>query len=164
MDRQQIALKLTIDGLGLHFNIDAFDDRLILQKAVYLAQAIGVNLGYYYQWYIHGPYSPTLTQDEYAIAVELGQDIDESKGWILDSVSQDRLKNLMNLIPKSGKKEVSRKLVLLASVHFLVSRKQIHISEAKEMSTTLKKFGKDFSEEEVREAARELQLYGLLTG
>lgn len=164
MDRQQIALKLTIDGLGLHFNIDAFDDRLILQKAVYLAQAIGVNLGYYYQWYIHGPYSPTLTQDEYAIAVELGQDIDESKGWILDSVSQDRLKNLMNLIPKSGKKEVSRKLVLLASVHFLVSRKQIHSSEAKEMSTTLKKFGKDFSEEEVREAARELQLYGLLTG
>jgi len=164
MDRQQIALKLTIDGLGLHFNIDAFDYRLILQKAVYLAQAIGVNLGYYYQWYIHGPYSPTLTQDEYAIAVELGQDIDESKGWTLDSVSQDRLRNLMNLIPKSGKKEVSRKLVLLASVHFLVSRKQIHSSEAKEMSTTLKKFGKDFTEEEVREAVRELQKYGLLTG
>jgi len=49
MDRQQIALKLTVEGLGLPFKIDTFDDRLILQKVVYLAQAIGVHSGYYYQ-------------------------------------------------------------------------------------------------------------------
>lgn len=163
MDRQQIALKLAIEGLGLPFKIDTFEDRLILQKAVYLVQAIGVNLGHYYQWYLHGPYCPSLTRDEYAILDEIGQDTDESKGWTLDNVSKDRLKNLKNLIPKSKKKkEDSRKLVLLASVHFLVSRKQIRSSEANEISNTLKKFGKNFTEQEVREAVRELQEYGLL--
>lgn len=163
MDRKQIALKLTIKGLGLPFKIDTFEDRLILQKAVYLAQAIGVNLGYYYQWYLHGPYCPSLTRDEYAVAGELAWDFDESKGWTLDSVSRGRLKNLTNLIEKSERRELSRKLELLASVHFLVSRKQVHSSESKEILTTLKNFEKDFSEEEVREAMRELQKYELLT-
>ena len=63
MDRQQIGVKLAIDGLKLPFVIDTFMDRLIMQKAVYLAQAAGVNLGYYYHWYLHGPYSPSLTRD-----------------------------------------------------------------------------------------------------
>jgi hypothetical protein len=45
MDRQQIALKLAADGLGLHFKIGSFQDRLILQKAIYLVQAAGVHLG-----------------------------------------------------------------------------------------------------------------------
>ena len=46
MDRQQIGVKLAIDGLELPFKIDTFMDRLIMQKTVYLAQAAGVNLGY----------------------------------------------------------------------------------------------------------------------
>ena len=48
MDRQQIGVKLAVDGLGLKFKIDTFMDRLIMQKAVYMAQAKGVNLGYFY--------------------------------------------------------------------------------------------------------------------
>jgi len=56
MDRQQIGVKLTIDGLNLPFKIDGFQDRLIMQKSVYLAQAAGVHLGYYYHWYLYGPY------------------------------------------------------------------------------------------------------------
>ena len=63
MDRQQIGVKLTIDGLKLPFKVDSFEDRLIMQKAVYLAQAGGVNLGYYYHWYLYGPYSPSLHSD-----------------------------------------------------------------------------------------------------
>jgi hypothetical protein len=39
MDRQQIGVKLAIDGLGLQFKIDGFEDRLILQKAVYLGSS-----------------------------------------------------------------------------------------------------------------------------
>ena len=62
MDRQQIALKLAVDGLELPFEINSFEDRLILQKAVYLAQAGGVNLGYYYQWYLLGHFCLSLTR------------------------------------------------------------------------------------------------------
>jgi hypothetical protein len=38
MDRRQIALKLAADACGLDFRISTFEDRLILQKAVYLMQ------------------------------------------------------------------------------------------------------------------------------
>ena len=164
MDRQQIGLKLTVDGLKLPFQINTFEDRLILQKAVYLAQAAGVNLGYYYHWYLYGPYSPSLTRDEYAIGYELSQDADDSEGWKLDDESAERLKKLQNLIPKGDRSEVRQKLELLASVHFLVSRRQVRQNDAGEITATLKRFNKDFSEEDIKKALRELIDYGLLTG
>ena len=164
MDRQQISLKLAIDCLGLPFQISNFEDRLILQKAVYLAQAGGLHLGYYYHWYLHGPYCPSLTRDEYAIDYELRQDVDESKGWKLDDESGERLRELRKLIPEGQGGEVRRKLELLASVHFLVKRRQVHQNDTPEITMTLKRFNKDFSEEEVANALRELVENGLLTG
>ncbi|MHC4111256.1 MAG: hypothetical protein ACYSUY_09275 [Planctomycetota bacterium] len=162
MDRQQIGLKLTVDGLNLPFQISTFEDRLILQKAVYLAQAAGVNLGYYYHWYLYGPYSPSLTRDEYAIGFERGQGVDDSEGWKLDDESTGRLKKLQSLIPKGNRPEVRKKLELLASVHFLVNRRQVRQNDAREIAATLERFKKDFSEEEVQNALRELVDYGLL--
>jgi len=162
MDRQQIGLKLTVDGLKLPFRIDTFEDRLILQKAVYLAQAKGVNLGYYYHWYLHGPYSPSLTRDEYAIGYERNQGIDDSEGWKLDDDSSERLKKLQNLIPKGERAHIRQKLELLASVHFLVNRRQVRQNDAREIAETLERFKKNFSEEEVQDALRELIDYGLL--
>ena len=162
MDRQQIGLKLTVEGLKLPFLINTFEDRLILQKAVYLAQAAGVNLGYYYHWYLHGPYCPSLTRDEYAIGCEHGQGIDDSEGWKLDDESSGRLKKLQNLIPKGNRPEVRNKLELLASVHFLINRRQVRQNDAREIAATLERFKKNFSEEEVQNALRELIDYGLL--
>ena len=153
---------LTVKGLNLPFQINTFEDRLILQKAVYLAQAAGVNLGYYYHWYLHGPYCTSLTRDEYAIGYELGPDVDDSEGWKLDDESTGRLKKLQNLIPKGNRPEVGKKLELLASVHFLVNRRQVHQNDAREIAATLKRFNKDFREEEVQNALRELIDYGLL--
>lgn len=161
MDRQQIGLKLALDGLGLEFKIDTFEDRLILQKAVYLAQDAGVHLGYYYQWYLHGPYSPSLTRDEYAVAEALARDMDDSKSWKLDEQSQERLKKLRDLIPKNGRQRV-RRLELLASVHFLVDRKQVHGRDIDQITDTLKRYNKDFSRDEVQNALEELIGYGLL--
>jgi uncharacterized protein YwgA len=162
MDRQQIALKLAVRGLGLNFRIGTFQERLILQKAVYLAEAGGVNLGYYYHWYLHGPYSPSLTRDAYAIESELRQELDESEGWKLDDESEQRLKQLRSLIPKDNDVR-GRKLELLASVHFLVNRKQVHANDAEEIAATLLRFEKDFSEDEVANALRELAENGIPT-
>ncbi len=164
MDRQQIALKLTVEGLGLTFEIDTFKKRLILQKAVYLAQEIGVRLGYYYQWYLYGPYCPSLARDGYSISEELIKDVDESKGWILDKASQNRLDRLKKLIIESEEEDRSRKLELLASVHFLLKRRQVQDKNTAEITAILKKFGKDFTEREVEDAMRELDKYELLAG
>lgn len=52
---------------GLIFNAlqikskDTFEDRLICQKKIYLLQQLGTDLGYGYNWYLKGPYSPALT-------------------------------------------------------------------------------------------------------
>lgn len=45
---------------------DNFDERLICQKKIYLLQSLGTNLGYMYNWYVRGPYSPALTTYIYA--------------------------------------------------------------------------------------------------
>jgi len=44
-----------------------FNSRLILQKTVYLLEQFGLNIGYYFSWYLRGPYSPSLTRDTYAL-------------------------------------------------------------------------------------------------
>jgi uncharacterized protein YwgA len=162
MDRQQIGVKLTIDGLGLDFKINSFQDRLIMQKSVYLAQTAGVNLGYYYHWYLYGPYSPSLTRDEYAIAMDISADMDESKGWKLDERSSQRLEEIRSLFTGLERDKLAKKLELLASVHFLIDRRQVSKVDTNRITETLERFNKDFSEEEVKKALGELISYGLL--
>ena len=164
MDRGQIALKLSIDSLGLKFQIDDFRDRLILQKVVYLVQAAGVHLGYYYQWYLHGPYSPSLTRDEYAVAADISAGLDDSKGWTLDAISLDKLGRLSSMFNESDRGKLATKLELFASVHFLLRRRQVPDNSALEITAILRKFDKNFTEEEVENAIRELERYGLLAG
>jgi len=162
MDRQQIGVKLTTDGLGLDFKINSFKDRLIMQKSVYLAQAAGVNLGYYYHWYLYGPYSPSLTRDEYAISMDISADMDESKGWKLDDKSSQRLKRIRGIFAGLKGDKLAKKLELLASVHFLIDRRQVSKVDTSRITKTLERFNKDFSEEEVKKALGELISYGLL--
>ena len=50
----------------LHVSKGRFDERLICQKKVYLLQSLGTNLGYTYNWYVRGPYSPALTTYVYS--------------------------------------------------------------------------------------------------
>lgn len=163
MDRQQIGVKLTIDGLGFQkFRIQTFEDRLIMQKAVYLAQTAGVNLGYYYHWYLYGPYSPSLTRDGFAIAMDISAGLDESKGWRLDDESSKRIERIQCLFGEKCSSKLARKLELLASVHFLVDRKQVSRVDTGQITATLRRFNKDFSEEDVEDALEELKSYDLL--
>ncbi len=164
MDRQQIGVKLTTNGLGLDFKIKYFQDRLIMQKSVYLAQTAGVNLGYYYHWYLHGPYSPSLTRDEYAIATDISVGLDETEGWKLDDRSSQRLEEIRGIFTEPERDKLARKLELLASVHFLIERRQVSKVDTSRITTTLERFNKNFSEEDVQKALGELKSYGLLTG
>ncbi len=164
MDRQQIGVKLTIDALNLPFQINSFEDRLIMQKTIYLAQAAGINLGYYYHWYLHGPYSPSLTRDEFAIATDISVDLDESEGWKLDDSSSHKLQKIRGIFTENERDELAKKLELLASVHFLIDRKQVSEVDTSRITSTLKRFNKDFSEKDVKGALGELKAYGLLQG
>lgn len=48
-----------------NFDMLSFDNRLKLQKYVYLMQAFGLNIGYNFFVYLHGPYCPELTRAAY---------------------------------------------------------------------------------------------------
>lgn len=68
MEPKLLALKLFLDELKIDASIDTLDDRKRVQKAIYLGQLTGADLGYRFGWYIRGPYSPDLTKDYYSLA------------------------------------------------------------------------------------------------
>jgi uncharacterized protein YwgA len=165
MDRQQIGLKLTLDSLGLSARLNTFAERLILQKATYLAQAAGVQLGYHYNWYLRGPYSPSLTRDAFAVADEVARNSDDLAGWSLDTTSKQRLRQLAPLLDKKRQdtEAFARHLELLASIHFLWTNRGADLGAA-DLKTILKRYGKDFTEKQIQEAVQELTAHGLRPG
>ncbi|MCH5279620.1 MAG: hypothetical protein J1E60_07530 [Christensenellaceae bacterium] len=69
MNNSHIATAIVIRDLNC-YTLETINDRILLQKKVYLAQDIGLPLGYGYSWYIYGPYSPDLTAVAYQIIPE----------------------------------------------------------------------------------------------
>ncbi len=156
MDRREIGLKLTISALDLPFQMDTFDDRLILQKAVYLAQEAGVKLGYFYNWYLRGPYSSALAEDAFSVNVAIAGENDESEAYELANEQLKDLERIGELVKEQNRAGLARRLELLASVHFLIDRKQVSGRDPKTIVERLKKFGKDFDEVDVSDALEEL--------
>ncbi|RZN34949.1 MAG: hypothetical protein EFT35_08865 [Methanophagales archaeon ANME-1-THS] len=57
-----------LERSGIHkFNPEDFISRLRMQKYVYLARFFGFDLGYEYNLYLRGPYSPALAEDYYRL-------------------------------------------------------------------------------------------------
>ncbi|ADB57086.1 hypothetical protein [Archaeoglobus profundus] len=57
-----------LENAGVYkFSIETFEDRLKLQKIVYIAKHFGIDLGYEFNEYIRGPYSPDLADDYYSL-------------------------------------------------------------------------------------------------
>lgn len=75
---------------------DSFDDRLICQKKIYLLQALGTDLGYAYNWYVRGPYSPSLTNYVYT-NLDVLENNDFSK-YKLSKKAQDNVDKVNGLI------------------------------------------------------------------
>ena len=69
MERYELAAILKDVG---NFSMDDFAGRLTLQKTVRILQAFGVNLGYRFTWYLHGPYCKALVGDGYAARQVVG--------------------------------------------------------------------------------------------
>ena len=67
MEMKLVLLKLFLDKLGISSEIDTFEKRKTIQKAVYLGQLTDVDLSYRFGWYLKGPYSPSLAEDYYPL-------------------------------------------------------------------------------------------------
>ncbi len=121
MESPQIVLKLVLDTLGVPDSIAEVDDRKRIQKAIYLAQAAGVDLSYVFGWYVMGPYSPALTRDYYTLALALEAKDNGYEGKSLRADLQKKLGSLQPLMqpPQDTHLCLESWLELLASIHFL---------------------------------------------
>ena len=164
MDRQQILLAKTLEAAELPLNLKTFDDRLILQKAVYLLQSAGIHLSYRFRWYLRGPYSPDMTAGAFGIINEGEYGVQELKSWELDTESAllaQKLKPLLQSVCES-KVEQARRLELLASALFLFKTEQADPGDSFATTEILTKNHKHYTEKEVQTAIEELQAHGLL--
>ncbi len=164
MDRQQILLAKSLNAAQVPLDIKTFDNRLILQKAVFLLQSAGIKFGYRFRWYLRGPYSPDMTSDAFGILREGDSAEKELKQWKLDGVSAELAGKLQPLLKRDGEsaEEQAKRLEVLASVLFLFNTGQAPREDHESTSKVLKRNGKDFDVAQVREASSELEKYGLV--
>ena len=101
---------------GEGFRYSDFNQRMEMQKAIYLLQNMGVPVGEYgFRWYLHGPYSQSLQDDMY---YENGI---KYKKIILSKEYAESVKKLRELVgsEKKGRYSVANWVECLASIHYL---------------------------------------------
>ena len=121
MQESLIVLRLVLNALGQSPNISTVDERKRLQKAIYLAQISGADMGYRFNWYVKGPYSPTLAKDYYLLAEHEPALRDADKKWALPSSLMSRLHSVrpLHTPPPDAPLSQPNWLELVASLHFL---------------------------------------------
>ena len=118
MDGVQIRLKLMLNTLGIPSDISSLENRILIQKAIFIAQEAGSNLGYSYSWYVHGPYSPELTKDYYILNNDLAcGDKDFNKYTLVPTLTEniDKIKHIFT-VPKGVGLSQEKWLELVASI------------------------------------------------
>lgn len=96
------------------FSIRTFEDRLVLQKTVYLLQTFGIYLGYQFNWYLHGPYSPQLTRDAFGLQTDWSA---YKQVFFANPAVDDRIKEFLTFVARH--KNDPLWLETIASAHFL---------------------------------------------
>ena len=121
MDRQTIDLGFILRKFPeFEFSMQAFDDRLRLQKFIYLMQAFDVYLGYDFSWYLRGPYCTRLATCGFALDDGVYRRIPEhtrATGFAREAV-QHRFEKFREYI-KSHEND-AKFLEIAASLHYLI--------------------------------------------
>jgi hypothetical protein len=157
MDKGIALVLRTLEGLDVPPDIGTVAQRKHIQKAVYIAQAAGVPLGYEFNWYVKGPYSPELTRvyyrDEFAAAA-----VHQERPQLRADLRQ-RLENVREVLVAGKPAGLSPDdwMELVASWHFLRSRRRLPEDQATAVLAEQKPHVAGFKEEADR-ALRELAL------
>lgn len=127
--------------LEVNTDLSSFSNRKLLQKLTYLIEVFGINLGFKFSWYVHGPYDRHLTSVLYDDSPE------ESNRSVSENSNQSQcLKNLKEFLGNDITS--SRNLELIVSLHYLnhIGKKD-NLSD-NEIITKLLKLKPQFSREE----------------
>lgn len=121
MSPSDIVLKLVHDALvGGEVRVDTFRDRLVVQKKFYLGQLTGLDLGYRFAWYLHGPYCRQLTADIFRLKEQLDSGDHAYEGAQLGVEARRRLDRAREIWEgRPADIDEDDWLELLASLHYL---------------------------------------------
>jgi hypothetical protein len=127
-------------------SIQSFNDRMKLQKLVFLARQVGFDTGFSFSWYIHGPYSPSLTNFLYTAndvgILDTAPTIPEDEKRRLDA-SVILLRRLLG--DDLNKPKV---LELIASVWYFLPQGPVSRERKESLAKMLHQVKPDFSVEE----------------
>jgi len=94
------------------------EERMQLQKIVYLLQVGGIRLGYGFGWNKYGPYSQDLANDAYAVLSVEPDKYRETETWVFNAATERKLKSFEGFLSKI-EKDRNKMLELVASVDFM---------------------------------------------
>ena len=138
----EIPIETAFRKLGMKANVSTFEDRIKLQKIVYLCEELfGLKLGFAssFSWYLHGPYSPTLTRVVFR----------KKEGKPIGYSQFDELKAVVARDFFKRYSHPADKLELIGSLYYIIK----NIKEANKTSKeTFRKLKPQFKPEEVDEA------------
>lgn len=119
----EMHLKLYLDELGVSSEGGTLEDRKRVQKAVYIGQMAGADLGYTFSWYLLGPYSPELAHCYYSLRGGIGEGDDRYKGYRLMGYALLRLGAIRGvmIVPKGVCLPQEDWLELIASVIYIMN-------------------------------------------
>lgn len=133
------------------FDISTLDKRIIVQKKIFLTEKLGVNLGYDFSWYIHGPYCSQLTEAVYE-CVPMG--IHTFAGYSISDAASKAVQEVNGIddLAEIVQMNHSQWLELVASLVFW------HENATEESAIeNVKRYKKQFSEKLIRTAAELLR-------
>ena len=122
MDKQFVSVSMvhefTLNRLPSNKSLE---DRLILQKLIYLAKHLGIDCGdFRFSWYKKGPYSPALTRVIYNNIAEL-ENSDIQKNYVLLESAKKELIPLREIFKENTTKLSEADWIeLLGSIVYLI--------------------------------------------
>jgi len=130
-----------LEHLGIPLNVDDFESRIRVQKVAYILEFMGVNLGYLFNLYVHGPYSPQLALDYYHCKEG---SIGEELNCELSKEEKDVLKRIKKVVKPYTKSEI---LEGMSTILYLI--KEGKIKEPDEAFEILKELKPNLTEKDI---------------
>lgn len=162
MKEENISLAVALRDLDC-FSLNTLSDRLLVQKKIYLSQALGIDFGYRYNWYLKGPYSPELTSAAFDI---IPHGIDYIKEYEFGSEVLSVFSKVNQMCDSENREKRNMAIAdwyeLLASIHYL---KNNIIGPNKEaVCSKLISEKPKYTSDDFYAAWEELKLSGLIVG
>jgi len=161
-DSTKFKLLATFRAMEQKIIMTTFNERLMLQKKVYLLQQLGLHLGNSYGWYLRGPYSRDVTNDGFYL-----ETIQDKIGEVKQLLSEEeilvtqKLQGLINDARKNISENESGNLELLASLHFVLKYGYPKPSSKKMAIAQLTQQKTKFTTDAGKVAMQLLEKYGL---